>query len=314
MEKTNRQPNFNDLVKDQKAEVLDLTNYVYTTPNATWKSAFKGADLVLIHDSDKMLNNANVLDKACDNAPSGCLIVIYSDGGGFETFQEYKYNGRIIWNDVLVALFAIDALNDHPRAKIMYNTLCSNIVEETIKKYNGTPFMWRTGHSFLKKKNQEVKAAFIGELSGHFFFSKDFYNHDDGLYSTLRLLRYLSRTNQTLAQAVSSLSQYISSPEIKIGCSDDTKVELIAKIAEKLRLDYPQAQVINDERAGDGVRLNMPDSMFVVRYSQNGPYLTIKFEATTQKKYDKLKIDLNNLLHNYPEIDWSFGVNIESLK
>ena len=223
-------------------------------------------------------------------------------------------NGRIIWNDVLVALFAIDALNDHPRAKIMYNTLCSNIVEETIKKYNGTPFMWRTGHSFLKKKNQEVKAAFIGELSGHFFFSKDFYNHDDGLYSTLRLLRYLSRTNQTLAQAVSSLSQYISSPEIKIGCSDDTKVELIAKIAEKLRLDYPQAQVINDERAGDGVRLNMPDSMFVVRYSQNGPYLTIKFEATTQKKYDKLKIDLNNLLHNYPEIDWSFGVNIESLK
>jgi len=97
MEKTNRQPNFNDLVKDQKAEVLDLTNYVYTTPNATWKSAFKGADLVLIHDSDKMLNNANVLDKACDNAPSGCLIVIYSDGGGFETFQEYKYNGRIIW-------------------------------------------------------------------------------------------------------------------------------------------------------------------------------------------------------------------------
>jgi len=49
----------------------------------------------------------------------------------------------------------------------MYNTLCSKVVEETILKHGGKPFMWQTGHSFLKKKNQEVKAAFIGELSGH---------------------------------------------------------------------------------------------------------------------------------------------------
>ena len=102
--------------------------------------------------------------------------------------------GGIIWNDVLVALFAIDVLKDHAGAKIMFNTLCSRVVPETIKKYGGQPFMWRTGHSFLKKKNQDIKAAFIGELSGHFFFSADFYNHDDGLYSTMRLLSYLART------------------------------------------------------------------------------------------------------------------------
>jgi len=83
--------------------------------------------------------------------------------------------------------------------------------------------MWRTGHSFLKKKNQEVKAAFIGELSGHFFFSADFFNHDDGCYTTLRLLDYLSRSDQTLSQAVAGLPKYISSPEIKLGCADDKK-------------------------------------------------------------------------------------------
>jgi len=222
-------------------------------------------------------------------------------------------NGGIIWNDVLVALFAIDVLNGHPGAKIMFNTLCSKVVEDTIKKYGGVPFMWRTGHSFLKKKNQEVKAAFIGELSGHFFFSADFYNHDDGLYTTLRLLSYLSRTNQTLAQAVSGLPKYISSPEIKVGCADDIKVSLTEKIALKLKTDYPQAEVIDDERAGDGVRLNMDDSMFVVRYSQNGPYLTVKFEALTQNKYNELKTYINHLLHSYEEIDWGYGVNIESL-
>jgi len=222
--------------------------------------------------------------------------------------------GNIIWNDVLVALFAISVLKEHPGAIIMYNTLCSKIVEETILKYGGQPFMWRVGHSFLKKKNQEIKAAFIGELSGHFFFSADFYNHDDGIYSTLRLLQYLSQTNQSLSRAVSSLPQYISSPEIKVGCPDELKVGLIEKISQKLKIDYPLATIIDDERAGDGVRIDEKDSMFVVRYSQNGPYLTIKFEAKTQGKYDELKNYINKLLQNYKEIDWGYGVNVESLK
>ena len=222
--------------------------------------------------------------------------------------------GGIIWNDVLVALFAIDVLNAHPGAKIMFNTLCSKVVPETILKYGGEPFMWRTGHSFLKKKNQEIKAAFIGELSGHFFFSADFYNHDDGLYSTLRLLHYLSQANLALSEAIAGLPKYISSPEIKIGCPDDLKVGLMEKIAGRLRNDFPDAEVIDDQRAGDGVRLDMADSMFIIRYSQNGPYLTVKFEAKSEDKYGSLKNYINDLLHNYDEVDWNYGVNVESLK
>jgi len=221
--------------------------------------------------------------------------------------------GGIIWNDVLVAIFTMDVLQKHPGAKIMYNTLCSKIVEDTILKSGGEPFMWRTGHSFLKKKNQEVKAAFIGELSGHFFFSADFYNHDDGLYSALRVVDFLSRDGRSLSQVIDSLPKYISSPEIKIGCPDDKKVALMPIIAKKLKIDFPSAQIIDDERAGDGVRLNSPDSMFVVRYSQNGPYLTVKFEAQTQEKYQELKKYIYETLRLYPEINWNEGVNLESL-
>jgi phosphomannomutase / phosphoglucomutase len=219
-------------------------------------------------------------------------------------------NGRIIWNDVLLAIFATDVLSRHPGAKIMYNTLCSKVVEDTIKKYGGQPFMWRTGHSFLKKKNQEIKAAFIGELSGHFFFSADFYNHDDGAYSTLRLLTYLAKVNQSLSEVIDSLPKYISSPEIKLFCADDKKVELMKKISPLLKKDFVGSEVIDDERAGDGVRLNLEDGMFVLRYSQNGPYLTIKFEAKTQEKYDFLKDYIKKLLRNYEEVDWNSKINV----
>lgn len=222
--------------------------------------------------------------------------------------------GGILWNDILVALFAADVLEKNPGAKIVFNTLCSKIVQDTILAKGGEPIMCRTGHSFIKAKAKEIGAKFGGELSGHFFFLDKFYGHDDGCYGTLRLLEYLSRKNQTLSQAVAALPQYISSPEIKVGCSDDLKVGLLAKISEVLRRDFPEAEVIDDsERAGDGARLEMPDAMFVIRYSQNGPYLTVKFEAKTEARYNELKEYINKLLHSYPEVNWSFGVNVESL-
>jgi phosphomannomutase/phosphoglucomutase len=220
--------------------------------------------------------------------------------------------GGIIWNDVLVAIFAKDVLLQHKGATIMYNILCSKAVEETIVALGGKPFMWRVGHSFLKKKNQEVKAAFIGELSGHFFFSKDFYNHDDGLYATLRLLHYLSESNQTLSQAVAALPKYISSPEIKIFCADDKKAVLMVKISPLFRADFPNAKVIDDESAGDGIRLDLSDGIAVIRYSQNGPYLTIKFEAKTKKRYEELKGFISKLLHRFDEIDWKAKINLNT--
>lgn len=224
--------------------------------------------------------------------------------------------GGIIWNDVLVAIFATGVLADHPGAKIMYNTLCSKVVKETIEHHGGEPFMWRTGHSFLKKKNQEVKAAFIGELSGHFFFSKDFYNHDDGLYSTMRVLKFLADIGKPLSAVVAELPQYISSPEIKLSCADDKKVALMDKLAPILRKDHPQAEVIDDERAGDGIRLELSESMFVVRYSQNGPYLTIKFEAKTAEEYERLRDYIATLLQKFPEVDWrsKIATNVEALE
>jgi len=234
--------------------------------------------------------------------------------------------GNILWNDVLVAMFSSAVLERNPGAKIVFNTLCSKAVEDVIKEKGGIPIMWRTGHSFIKAKAQKEKALFAGELSGHFYFLDKFYPHDDGCYSTLSLLNYLSQTKKLLSQIVASLPQYISSPEIKIFCADDKKVALMQKIAPVLKKDFLEASVgneskdssslfanarlIDDERAGDGVRLDLPDGMFVIRYSQNGPYLTIKFEAKTKDKYEFLRNYIKKLLHNYEEVDWDSKINV----
>lgn len=220
-------------------------------------------------------------------------------------------DGTKIWNDVLVALFAKDVLEYLPGAPIVFNVLCSKLVKDTIVAAGGRPVMWLTGHSFIKAKVKEERSPFGGELSGHFFFMDNWYGHDDAAYATLRLLAYLKRQHQTLKQAVAGLPKYFSSPEIKLGLPDEIKFKFIKDtLGPEITTWFNQPEIVDI----DGVRLDTPSQMVVVRASQNGPYMTVKFEAKTQAEYDSLKLKLNKLFKSHPEIDWSYGVNVDALR
>lgn len=219
-------------------------------------------------------------------------------------------DGGLMWNDTLVSLFSQDILSSLPGAKIIFNTLCSKQVDEVIKTRGGVPLIWKTGHSFIKAKVKEEHAPFGGELSGHFFFVDNFYGHDDGAIASLRLLAYLTKIGKSLKQAVAELPHYFSSPEIKVGCPDKIKFEVVSeKIGGSIKKLYPDAKYIEI----DGVRMDTEKEMLIVRASQNGPYLTVKFEAKSQKMYDTLKEQVSSILHSFKEIDFKSGVNVDSL-
>jgi len=226
--------------------------------------------------------------------------------------------GRILWNDVLVAIFAQEILERFPKSKIVYNTLCSQVVKKVVEKNSGIPIMWLTGHAFIKSKIAEENAAFGGELSGHFFFNDNAYGHDDGSYAALRLMEYLSDKNVSLSQLYSSFPRYISSPEIKIGCPDGKKARVIREISVKFRKDFPKAKITDDSvmPGDDGARADFDDGMVIFRRSQNGPYITVKFEAMDRKTYGKRKEYVRKMLESYPEMIWkdALCVNLGSLK
>lgn len=226
--------------------------------------------------------------------------------------------GHILWNDVAVAIFSQEILERFPGSKIIYNTLCSQVVKEVILKNGGIPIMWRVGHAFIKAKIAAEHAVFGGELSGHFFFADNAYGHDDGTYATLRILEYISEKNVTLSQLYESFPKYISSPEIKIGCPDDKKVAVIENIAKKFEADFPKA-AITDSRVipgDDGIRADFEDGIIVFRYSQNGPYITVKFEAKTEDVFEERRSYVGKMLHLYPEMIWEdqLCVNLDFVK
>lgn len=225
--------------------------------------------------------------------------------------------GHILWNDVLVAIFAKEILERFPGSKIVFNTLCSQIVREVVKQNGGIPVMWKTGHTFIKQKVAEENAAFGGELSGHFFFADNAYGHDDGTYAALRILEYLGEKNMTLSQLYESFPKFVASPEIKIGCKDEKKAEVIKDLSIKFKNDFPDAEITDKSVIfdDDGTRADFSDGMMIFRYSQNGPYITVKFEAKDQAKYDERKRYVKNLLKSYPEMIWEddLCVNLSSL-
>jgi len=219
--------------------------------------------------------------------------------------------GQVLWMDIIVALFAKDVLDYLPNAPIVFNNLCSKVVSETITAHHGQPVMWKTGHSFIKAKVKESRSPFGGELSGHIFFMDNFFGHDDGAYASLRLLAYLERTGQTLSEAVDKLPKYQSSPEIKLGLADELKFNLIAgPIKDDLISAFPGSQL----NTIDGVRIDTTDLMAVIRASQNGPYITIKFEAKTAEQYKDLKQKIRAILQKYPQVDWRSGVNTHAFE
>lgn len=231
-----------------------------------------------------------------------------SDGDRLGIVDE---EGNLIWNDVLVALFAEDILHFLPGSSIVFNTLCSKTTSDTITRAGGKPVIWSTGHSFIKAKVKEERSPFGGELSGHFFFMDNFYGHDDGAFATLRLLQYLKRTGQSLKEAVAKLPKYFSSPEIKLGLADDIKFKLIdEQISKDLKELFPNASYVDI----DGFRADSDDEMVIMRASQNGPYITIKFEGKTQEQYNALKEKVGEILHKYQQINWDEGVNTDAFK
>jgi phosphomannomutase/phosphoglucomutase len=218
--------------------------------------------------------------------------------------------GNMIWNDTLLSLYAKDIIHFLPGSKIIFNTLCSKQVNDVIAQEGGQAIIWKTGHSFIKAKVREESAPFGGELSGHFYFVDNFYGHDDGAIASLRLLSYLTRINKTLEEAVAELPQYVSSPEIKVGCPDDIKFQVVSeKIGAEIKKLYPNASYVEI----DGVRMDTDKEMLIVRASQNGPYLTVKFEGKTQDAYNILKKQVNDILHQFSEVNFDEGVNTKAL-
>jgi phosphomannomutase/phosphoglucomutase len=203
--------------------------------------------------------------------------------------------GRMIFADRLIALFSRDVLKRNPGAKIVFDVKCSQALPEYIQKYGGTPLMWKTGHSLLKAKMKEEHSPFAGEMSGHIFFADDYFGFDDAIYSSGRLLEIISKSEKKLSELIDEIPYFISTPEIRVDCSDDAKFDVVADIAKSFKKQYETIDI-------DGARVLFGDGWGLVRASNTQPVLVLRFEAKTEQRLKDIKDIFKKKMREYPAI------------
>ncbi len=190
--------------------------------------------------------------------------------------------GHIIWGDQLMIVFAREILKYQKGATFVAEVKCSQNLFNDIEKHGGKSIMWRTGHSLIKEKMREEKAALGGEMSGHIFFADRYFGYDDAIYASCRLIELLSKTNRKLTQLLQDVPKTFITPEIRVDCPDEIKFKVVEKVKQELIKGYSIIDV-------DGVRVKFEDGWGLVRASNTQPVLVLRFEALTQKRLQEIK-------------------------
>jgi phosphomannomutase / phosphoglucomutase len=191
-------------------------------------------------------------------------------------------SGRIVWGDMLLALYARDILKQHPGATFISEVKSSMNLYQDIEKHGGRAIMWKTGHSLIKAKMKEEKAVLAGEMSGHMFFADRYFGYDDAIYAACRLVEMLARTPRSLSQMLADFPVTYVTPEIRVQCDDDRKFGVVEKVKAYFSQKYRVIDV-------DGARILFPQGWGLVRASNTQDVLVLRFEADTQANLDAIR-------------------------
>jgi phosphomannomutase/phosphoglucomutase len=216
-------------------------------------------------------------------------IGIAFDGDG-DRLGVVDSNGKIIWPDRQMMLFAKDVLAGKPGSEIVFDVKCSRHLPDQITKYGGRPVMWKTGHSFMKAKLKETGAKLAGEMSGHIFFNDRWFGFDDALYSAARLIEILSQDTRTSAEVFADFPDSINTPELNVSLEEGENFTFIDGMFAAANFTDGKITTI------DGMRVDFSNGWGLVRASNTTPSLVIRFEADTQDALQSIQEQFRQLM------------------
>lgn len=175
--------------------------------------------------------------------------------------------------------------------KALYDVKCSRSLIDELEKLGFTHEMYRTGNSYMNMKINTDNYEFAGEYSGHLWFKDKWLGFDDGIYAGLRMIELLSLSDKTISEHLENINKYYSTNEIKIPVTDENKFKIVDNVKEySISKGYKIITI-------DGVRVEMPNSWALIRCSNTGPNLTVRYEATTEEELHRIENEFNNLIN-----------------
>ncbi len=232
-------------------------------------------------------------------------LAIDGDGDRLGTTDE---KGNIVWADRFLILLSRAILKDNPGAYIVYDVKSTRALGEDIEAHGGKPYLWKTGHSYIKEKLHELKAPLAGEMSGHIFLGPPlYYGFDDAVFTSLKLIELLSHHQERFSELLAETPSYHSTPTLQAYCDDRLKYQVVVELVQAFQREGKKVVTFEDLKLGG--RVEFPDGWGLIRASSNLPVLVLRFEATTPERLDEIVQMFREKLEQYPEVskEWESG-------
>lgn len=195
--------------------------------------------------------------------------------------------GRVIWGDQLLMIYAEDLLKMVPNATVIADVKASRALFDHVAAQGGKPVMWKTGHSLIKSKMKETGAPLAGEMSGHVFFAHEYYGFDDALYAAVRLIAASARLGKSVTELRGAMPAMVNTPELRFQVDETRKFTVIEEV--RARLSGNGAQV----DATDGVRVTTEDGWWLLRASNTQDVLVARAESDAEHGLDRLMAQID---------------------
>lgn len=198
--------------------------------------------------------------------------------------------GVTIGTDLLIGIFAREIIPSANKKKVILDVKCSCALEEDLEKIGAEPLMVKNGSAYIESVTHDKDALIGGEFSGHIFFRDKYFGYDDGLYAGLRTAELLMNKNTKADNLLEGFTKYVSTPEIRLNAPDDKKREIVEKVKK-----YALSRKYNCNTS-DGVRVNYKDGFALVRCSNTGPMITMRFEAKDKDTLEARQKEYMNII------------------
>ena len=210
-------------------------------------------------------------------------------------------NGKIIPGDIITALLAryfaktvsssksgFPGKPDFIPDAVIYDLRSSRSVREEIERLGMRAIESRVGHAFIKALMRKEKAAFGGEVSGHYYF-RDFFYCDSAMFAAFAVLDLIRKEARPLSELVKPFLKYVKSEEINFEVVD--KEKLLDKVASH----FPEAKI----SYLDGIKIEYPQWWFNLRISNTENLVRLNIEAVTPELLNEKKKLISELLTKY---------------
>jgi len=185
------------------------------------------------------------------------------------------------------------------------------LTDPVLQKQGAKASYWKTGHSYMKRRTNELGALAGFEKSGHFFFNKPFgRGYDDGLVSAIAICEMLDRApGKSMADLKNALPKTWSSPTMSPHCADEVKYNVVDAVvkhfeAARQKGEKVAGQAIRDLVTVNGVRVTVEDGSWgLIRASSNKPELVVVVESpVSEQRMRDMFAAMDSVLRTHPEV------------